>query len=262
MLDTALSSATKHDTDQAAGLRRMFNAQTLGVLPVSGSWQLVELLARALASQSRVALLDEEGEPLMSAFHKSAEYELADLLSGYRQFAEVAVRVNDKLSLIAAQNGLQKFLQYARDNQLSGESLFAGFTGLARPFRWLLINTVELKSAAALVGGQGEVLLAMPDTPQGIKQAYAQIKEAVAHTPDMQLRIAVQADSDVQAKRVFERFADTTSRFLNLTPQFALALPFEWRISAALADKLRAAMSAWQVAEYVQTESTAAAGTA
>ncbi len=254
MLDATMEHTFDRATDQASGLRQLFNTQMLGVLPVCGSWQLVELLARALAIQSRVAVLDEQDTAVMNAFHKSAEYELADLLSGYREFQEVAVRVNDRLSLLSAQTGLQKFLRYASENQLSGESLFSGFMSLSKPFRWLLINSIQLRSAAELVRGQGEVLLVIPDTPEGIKQAYSQIKEAAVDLPDMQLRIAIQSESESQAQKVFRRLAETSERFLRVRPQLALRLPFEWQVSTGMAEKWRVAMSAWKLAEYVQTE--------
>lgn len=254
MLDTTMEYSLDQSSDQASGLRQLFNAQTLGVLPVCGSSPLTELLARSLATQSRVVVLDEQGTAVMNAFQKHPEYELADLLSGYREFQEVAVRVNDRLSLLAAHTGLQKFLQYAVENHLSGESLFAGFMALSKPFRWLLVNAIELRTAAALVRGQGEVLLVLPDTPEGIKLAYAQIKEAASEIPDIQLRIAVQADNESQAQRVFRRLAETTERFVQVRPQFALRLPYEWQINASMAEKWRVAMSAWKLAEYVQTE--------
>lgn len=238
--------------DQASGLRRMLNTHRLGVLPMVGSPALVELLARALASQSRVAVLDEQGTQLLQAFHKTAPYELADLLSGEREFDAVAVRVNDKLSLVTAQTGLQHFLSYAQERQLSGESLFAGFLNLSKPFRWLLVQTLSLRSAVQLVGQEGEVLLAMVDTPEGIQQAYVQIKEAAQQVPDMQLRVVVQADDASQAQRVFRRLSDATQRFCRLEPQFGLALPFGWEINTTRAQHIRVAMSAWKTAEYTQ----------
>jgi MinD-like ATPase involved in chromosome partitioning or flagellar assembly len=245
-------STIKQAVDQADGLRRLFKAQSLRVLPVSGSWPLVELLARALAGHSRVAVIDEEGAAVLNAFQKTAPYELTDLLSGQRQFHEVAVRINDQLSLIAAQTGLQKFLHYANENSLTGTSLFAGFMNLSRPFRWLLINTLELKSAATLVRNEGEMLFVIPDTPAGIHQAYTQIKQAALNVPELQLRIAVQSDSDSQGKRAFQCLAQTTERFFQIQPQFALTLPKKWKVNAAMGQKLRIAMSSWNLAEYVQ----------
>jgi hypothetical protein len=254
MIEIAIEQGLDPASDQASGLRQLFNTQALGVLPVCGSSLLTELLARALASHSRVVVVDEEGTAMMKAFHKTATYELGDLLSGQREFQEVAVRVNDKLSLLAAQSGLQKFLDYAEENHLSGESLFAGFMAISRPCRWLLINALHIKSAAALVRGQGELLMVIPDTTEGIKHVYTQIKEAALEIPDMQLRIAVQSDNDAQARRVFQCLADTTERFFRVQPQFALRLPPRWKVSAAMAEKIRVAMSSWNLAEYVQTD--------
>lgn len=254
MFDIAMEQGLDPGSDQASGLRQLFNSQALSVLPVCGSSPLIELLARALASHSRVVVVDEEGTALMKAFHKTAAYELADLLSGQREFQEVAIRVNDKLSLLAAQTGLQKFLHYAEENHLSGESLFAGFMGISRPCRWLLINALHIKSAAALVRGQGDLLMVVPDTTEGMKRAYTEIKEAALDIPDMQLRVAVQSDNDEQARRVFRCLAETTERFFRVQPQFALRLPPRWKVSTAMAEKLRVAMSSWKLAEYVQIE--------
>jgi hypothetical protein len=149
---------------------------------------------------------------------------------------------------------LQQFLQYACENSLTSESLFAGFMGLPKPFRWLLVNTAKLQSAAALVGGQGDLLYVIRDTAEGIKNAYAEIKQAALDIPDMQLRIVVESDSDIQAHRAFRSLAQTTERFFRVQPRFALRLPLKWNVSATTAELVRVAMCSWNLAEYIQSD--------
>ena len=240
--------------DQASGLRKLFNAQSLSVLPITGGWQLSDLLARTLASNARVVVLDQQGDALLRSFKKTARFELADLLSGARQFNEVAVRINDQLSVVAAEQGIDEFLSYAAQKTLSAESLFAGFMNLAQPFQWLLINTTSLSAAARLTGAHGDALMMLTDTPHSIQKTYADIKAVASQAPGLRLRLAVQAHSEAQARRAFERLAQTAGNFLGIAPQFGLALPVNFRPSAQLGSQLRLALPHWQCAEFMPTE--------
>jgi MinD-like ATPase involved in chromosome partitioning or flagellar assembly len=116
-----------------------------------------------------------------------------------------------------------------------------------------LINTIKLQSAAALVGGQGDLLFVITDTAEGIKNAYAAIKQAAFDVPDMQLRIVVESDTDMQAHRAFRSLAQTTERFFRVQPRFALRLPQKWKVNATTAELVRIAMSSWNLAEYIHT---------
>ncbi len=246
--------------DQASGLRQLFDQRSLRVLAVCGSAELSEQWIRALAIDTHVIALDHSGRALASAFRRPFGFDLATLLWGDREFADVAVHAGERIALVPARAGIDDFLAYAREHGVGSDSLFSGFLRLSLPFEWLVIHACSLSAMAELVGGHGEVVLALADDPHSVQTAYAQIKRAMAIAPDLRVRLAVSAGSDSRARAVAKTLSATAQRFLGVAPAFGVALAQRAGRGAGhsnvaqLHDRLRAAASQWQWPEYSLNE--------
>lgn len=251
--------------DQAAGLRRMFHARSLNVLalasasPASHAAQLAltELCLRNLSAERRVLALDQTGDELARMFRRPTGFDLATLLWGDREYGDVVTRINERLALMPAKAGLDEFIRYSRQHALGTDAFFGGFLRLSQPVDWLVIHSRSLALAAELVGAAGEVLLVVGDDASQLQDAYAKIKDASAISPDMQLRLVVCASSELRARGVSDRLAETAERFLGVKVEYGCALPAGWGAQgvsrAVLSDlraRLRDALTQWQLPEY------------
>ena len=234
-------------TDQAAGLRRVFQRVQLSVLPVcvpgrdAASQAWIVHAAAALAERGRrVVLLDAGREFIARSLGLRARLEMRHVLSGECEFDEVLLSAGANLDLLPANRGLEQFVQSGEDPAL----LFDAFASLNPPAEVLLANG-PVSSVAALVPAGREVLFVASPEPESITGVYAAIKSMEQTLPGRTARIAITGvyaaikameqtlpgrtariaitgvADDEQGSALAARLADALERFLGQRPVFA-----------------------------------------
>lgn len=221
--------------DQAAGLRSLLKRRSLRLLAVLGDHEggtpgaCAAQLALGLARAGHnVVLLDAAGSALDAlALHGVGD--LADLMDGGFDFAQVAVRAAVGLRAIAACRGLPALI--AAD--AAGADFFDGFMRLSEPPDLLVLS---LPATAApdgrlwlpLGGVAGESLLVMPPGERALTAAYAAIKQASAPAVEIApaFRILVNgAAGERDARALCRQLSDTARRFLGVAVGYAGNVP-------------------------------------
>lgn len=266
--------------DQAAGLRSLLKRRSLRLLPVLGdcetrahgacAGQLAVGLARAGHS---VMLLDAAGSAL-DALALRADGDLADLLEGGRDFAQVAVRGAAGLRALAARRGLPALI--AAD--AAGVDFFAGFTRLAEPPDLLILCLPPLSGPDGRLwlpvgGGAGESMLVTAPGERALTAAYAAIKQAsqpgAGTVPAFRILVNG-ADGERDARAIGRQLSDTARRFLGVAVGYAGNVPRNARgqvfgsgAAAPHAEATRAfariaaEVPGWRLAECMHDPSTA-----
>ncbi len=220
--------------DQAAGLRSLFKPRALRILPVlpagdaNAQGAASALLARELAASGRqVILLDETGAAARPLSVKP-RHDLASLIQGENEFAEVAVRASPGLRYVAASEGLPMLI----GADAAGEQFFGGFLNLDEPADTLVLNLAgtltpngqlwlpALMASAAhlLVAGIGD---------NDLTAAYAAIKQAqtgAGNAPAFRLLVSG-AGSEKAARAVCAKISQAAQRFLSVRVEYAGNVP-------------------------------------
>lgn len=217
--------------DQAAGLRRMFGRRDVRVLPIAGNdrsgAQAVFVLnfAAALARMGRRAIvLDGERGMVAPTLGLKARYDLVHLLSGEREFDDVAMRSAEGFWVMPAARGLAELLR----SGLDGEQLFAGFAKLTEPFDDVVLYAGTDTVAELLAARTQEATLVCGTDARQLAATYSRIKSMRQEYGFTQFRVVYhQADSPSAAAACHERLASAAGRFLHASIEFGGAVEDE-----------------------------------
>ncbi len=267
--------------DQAAGLRSLLGRRSLRLLAVLGdhetraSGACAGQLAQGLARAGHKVMLLDAGGAALDALALRADGDLADLLDGARDFAQVAVRGTAGLRALSVRRGLPSLI--AAD--AAGIDFFAGFMRLAEPPDMLVLSLPALDAADGrlwlpLGGGAGESLLVMAPGPRALTTAYAAIKQACGPAAGIApaFRVLVNgADGERDARANCRQLSDTARRFLGVAVGYAGNVPRNARGQAFGAGagsaphaeaarafaRIAAEVPGWRLAECMHDPSTA-----
>lgn len=209
-----------HGLDQAAGLRRLMAPPDLHLMAFpmvstdrqAGAW--VGQVARTLqALGSQVLVLDASGGEVARALGVSrTPRELLDLLEGRHDFDEVAQRTREGVHLVRADAGLDAFVASGAEPQ----QLLGGFARLSHGFDVLLLAMPAGELASLAAPDQTVPVMVADAGSEGIRRAYATIKQLSAEFGYTQFALALRGTSDQpEAMAVHARLADTARHFLN-----------------------------------------------
>jgi flagellar biosynthesis protein FlhG len=205
--------------DQAAGLRRLLGNIGPRVLPVAGGADggeragvAVELANAATAQGYSVVVLDQTRGQVARILGLRPRYDLQHLLSGEKQFEEVAVETASGIRLLPASRGIA---------ELAGQpehatSFYHAFARLERPANLVIFNIEDPLTAAELMPCvDAEVLLVANASAASITGAYTHVKQMVHARGIANFRVLIGGVIDeVESRLAFEKLAATAGRFL------------------------------------------------
>lgn len=209
-------------------------AQPVQVIAVTGGkggvgkTSIAVNLATALAKlRRRVVLLDGDlGLANADVFlGLSPRYTLAHVLSGERTLDEVLLPTPQGFSLIPAAAGAADLAQMGVAEHLG---LVRAFSALAARLDVLIVDTAAGLSHSVLQFSQAaqQVLVVVCDEPASITDAYAVVKVlSRSHGVERFRVLANQIRAPATGRELFQRLERVTSRFLDVTLEYAGEIP-------------------------------------
>lgn len=209
-------------------------AQPVQVIAVTGGkggvgkTSIAVNLATALAKlRRRVVLLDGDlGLANADVFlGLSPRYTLAHVLSGERTLDEVLLPTPQGFSLIPAAGGAADLAQMGVAEHLG---LVRAFSALAARLDVLIVDTAAGLSHSVLQFSQAaqQVIVVVCDEPASITDAYAVVKVLSRNHGVKRFRVlANQIRAPGTGRELFQRFERVTSRFLDVTLEYAGEIP-------------------------------------
>jgi flagellar biosynthesis protein FlhG len=261
--------------DQATGLREMFEQPGLTVLPIAatrrgmGFRSLVLNVAGAFARNGqRVVVIDSGPAATGHSLGLRLQYDLADLLTGEREFNDVTVKAPDGIYLIKANKGLPEFIETAGDPV----QLFLGFRRLDEPFD-VAILAGNVPEVASMTRNEDELVFISSADSEALTATYADIKRAHGEHEQQAFRVILnRVDDEREGMIAFRRLAETARKFLGVSIEYGGAVLRDAAFIAAdraqrtifnvapagdaakrVADLVQS-MQAWRLGRYALTE--------
>jgi flagellar biosynthesis protein FlhG len=239
--------------DQAFGLRRLFGARELRLLPVAseaGDRQaggFVVNLAAALARAGRhPVVIDAHPLGAASQLGMRPKYELADLLRGERTFASVAQRSAEGFSVLCAHRGLVEL----GDDGDAADAVFSAIASLRESFDIALVHASGSVLGDLLAHRPTETAVLCGPRDDDLTATYARLKSLVhAHGLSRFRVVFDRASQPAEIVLRHHRLAAVAERYL------AAAVEYGGSIAPGddLRDALRARASVFAVAAQGST---------
>ncbi len=164
----------------------------------------------------RVVVIDAGASAVAPALGLRTPYDLADLLSGEREFQEVAVRAADSLYVVKAHKGIPEFVEMAGDPV----ELYLGFRRLEEPFD-VAILAGHVAEIAAMTRNEDDLVFVTNPDREALTATYAEIKHAHTEHAQIAFRLVVnRVDDEREGIHAFKRLADTARRFLGVSIEY------------------------------------------
>ena len=219
------------NTDQAAGLRRLFGAQVKGlrlhplVSPENGGDQLgfaVGLAASLVRQGRRVLILDGDDGRIAPLLGLRARYDLRHLLIGERTAEAVALPASAGFRVLPSVRALQESAR----SQAACLDLQRWLTSTARDADVILACATVETLAPLMIDETREFLLVCGAEPWQLARTYARIKLLHDCYPSRRFRIAYSpAESNRRAENAHARLARATALYLGLAIEYGGAIP-------------------------------------
>lgn len=222
--------------DQAAGIRRMKKTNPVRVIAVTsgkggvGKTNLSVNLGLALAEQGkRVALLDADMglanvDVLLGMYPK---FNLSHVLKGEKSLNEIIVTGPSGLQVIPASSGLQHMSDLSTVEQAA---VIRAFSDIDQDLDVLIVDTAAGISSSVINFARAcqEVIVVVCDEPTSLTDAYAFIKLLNRDYGLSRFHILTNmVQSAQQGQNLFQKLTKVTDRYLDVTLQFAGAVPYD-----------------------------------
>ncbi len=159
---------------------------------------------------------------------------IADVLAGRCEMRDVVVLGPGGIKIVPAASGLQHMSSLAPQQH---GALVQAFSDLSDQLDILIIDTAAgiSDTVTSFVTAAQEVLVVVCDEPSSITDAYALIKLLNIDYKVMRFRvIANMASSPQHGKQLFGKLSGVCERFLDVTLQYAGAIPFDEQLRKAV----------------------------
>lgn len=263
-------------TDQATGLREMFEQPPgLAVLSMAavrrgmGFVSMVTNIAACYARLGQRVIVIDAGTPgAANALGLRMQHDLASLLSGEREFADVVVKAPEGLYVLKAQKGIPEYVQIAGDPN----ELFLSFRRLEEPFD-IAILAGQVAHVAALTRNEDDLVFVTNPDGEALTATYTAIKRAQADHEQNAFRVLVnRVDHENEGIAAFKRLAETARKFLGVSIEYAGSISRDAAFAAAdrgqcsvygvaaagnaarQISKLVQSMPAWRLGRYALNE--------
>jgi flagellar biosynthesis protein FlhG len=216
--------------DQASGLRRMLGLVGPRVLPIAGGADgrerasiVVEVAAAASAQGYSVVVLDQSKGDVARVLGLRPRYELHHLLSGEKEFNDVALESELGLRLLPASRGIA---QLAEQPGQAAE-FFNAFARVDPPANLVILNIEDPTSAAELMPCvDADVMLVAAPSAASMTGAYSHVKQLVLARNIVNYRVLISGvQSEPETQRTFEKLASTAGKFLRARLQLGGSVP-------------------------------------
>jgi flagellar biosynthesis protein FlhG len=210
--------------DQATGLREMFEPPPgLAVIPMAatrrglGFRSLVTNIAMAyIRAGQRVIVIDAGAADAAQSLGMRVPLDLANLLSGERDFADVAVQSAEGLYVMNAQKGIPAFVKTAG----VPEELFLGLRRLEQPFD-VAVLAGKVPEVATMTKNQDDIVFVTNADGDALTATYAEIKRAHTDFEQRAFRVLVnRVDDEREGIGAFKRLAETARKFLGVSIEY------------------------------------------
>lgn len=217
--------------DQAAGLRSLFARRRPSLLIVAGSdpskAAVAAHFAREAAAGGRATvLIDGTAGQAAAACDVSCRYELAHVLAGDKQIADVLRALTPHLLLLPAARALSRFDAFTADEDARLADAFS--SGIAQALTdagaadtqvdLIVVNAEEAEAARAVdaFGHDARVVIVASDHAASLRGAYAEMKALAQQHGLENFEIVVPRSAGVASGRAFTNLSNTARRFLDI----------------------------------------------
>jgi flagellar biosynthesis protein FlhG len=223
-------------TDQASGLRRMAQPESIQAIAVTGGkggvgkTNVSVNLAVAMADMGkRVMLLDADlglvNIDVVLGLHP--EYDLSHVLRGERALEEVVLKGPSGIQVIPAASGIQQMAELSEAEHIG---LIRAFSDLSLDLDVLIVDTAAGISDTVISFSRAvqEVVIVVCDEPASMTDAYALIK--LLHREYGIDRFRVLANMTRTAKdgrELYNKMCRVTDRYLDVILSFAGSIPYD-----------------------------------
>lgn len=244
VLETCLAKSLD---DQAAGLRRIFAAETVRVIALVGgkSTTISTALAIALAGQGKkVLLVDEQmfagkSHPLMG---KPFSADINDVLKGKKSLREIVRNIAEISLLPGVADGM------AEDTGAGRVGLLDAFHELAIGFDFVIVNASDTQyRGVGFSLAASEVMVLCDESDEGIMSAYRQMKVLTQLGGDRRFMMMFHGEGGAFAKRLFHKLTQVCKKYLKLMPEFAGVLPKDQLLAVQMLEMVALDMMHWPV---------------
>jgi flagellar biosynthesis protein FlhG len=160
----------------------------------------------------RAIVIDAGARGVAHALGLRMRHDLAHLLSGEREFDDVAVQAAEDLYVLKAQKGLPEFVDISADPA----ELFLAFYRLEEPFA-VAILAGHVPEIAAMTRSEDDLVLVTNPGAEALTATYAAIKHAHTEHEQSAFRVLVnRVDSEREGLVAFRRLAVTARKFLGI----------------------------------------------
>lgn len=163
-----------------------------------------------------------------------ANYNLEDVLNGTCELKDVLVDGPGGIRIIPASSGTP---QMANLSELEHAGIIHAFSQIADDIDVLLVDTAAgvSKTVVSFVRAAQEALVVVCDEPTSITDAYALIKVINQENNTSRFRVvANMVRTKSEGQRLFQKLSSVTDRFLDVTLQYAGAIPFDEQVRRAV----------------------------
>jgi flagellar biosynthesis protein FlhG len=216
-----------------------------------------------------VIVIDASAKGVAHALGLRAPHDLSNLLSGEREFQDVAVHATEGFDVLKAQRGIPELAKMDGDPA----ELFLGFRRLEKPFD-IAILAGHVADVAAMTQSEDDLIFVTSPEGDALTATYTGIKRAHVEHGQHAFRVLVnRVDDEHEGIVAFKRLADTARKFLGVSIEYGGSIPRDaafvaaeraqssvYRVESASTaatqiSQLVQAMQAWRLGRYALSES-------
>lgn len=232
---------SRHDVDQAEGLRRLLLPPSLRVVTVLGArvglgaTSVTVNLAAALAAAGReVLVLDEHHahDNVANTLALKPRYDLINAVRGDKHWREVMLQAASGVHVLPLARAMQS-LSALREAER--ERLLASLTAATSSMNVVLVDAgADGHSVCASLSGDEPLLLVLNPTSSGITESYALLKQMALQHGRQAFDIVVnKARNEYEARAVFDNMFQVAQRHLQVRLAYLGHIPQDDKMKRA-----------------------------
>jgi len=209
------------ETDQAAGLRRIFARKPLRVIALAGDCKEKASVAGSLAVSFSdggpgVMIIDGSAGEVAASLGLACRYELAHVIAGDKTLEKTLLQGPRQIAVLPAARGLDRL---ASLTDIEARRVRDAFMALEYPISTLIVNAAPFQTDSALNIFQGDttVAIVVSDAVSSITAAYSEMKalQGARNINEFDLIIGG-APTNERAAAIYRTLADAAKQYLSV----------------------------------------------